>query len=158
MISTLLVTLWLTLSFCPQTTQSCNGDCQEGYRSVCVQRGSNCRCSCIKDVAAGTQALRDLLSAYNVSEATINEAQERYKETARSTSGEFSFTVYDSGTGELTIRGQGLAGVSTIVEVSNAAKFSSLNGMVNKNQSQGEKTKVFRKKPRTRKRPRNQSP
>lgn len=109
MITTSVVALWLVaLTFVPQETQSCNGDCQGGYRSVCVQRGTNCKCTCIKDVEAGIKALRDLLSDYNASDpATINDAEERYKEFASQETGEFSFTIYESHVGYLTIRGQG---------------------------------------------------
>ena len=114
MISTSIVALLLVaLTFFPQDPQSCNGDCQAGYRSVCVQRGPVCKCSCIKDVATGVTALRDLLYASNVSDLTITEAEKRYSDLASQESGEFSFTVYDSHTGQdLIIRGKGFAGKS----------------------------------------------
>lgn len=109
--STELLALWfMALTLNPQTTQDCSGDCQTGYRSVCVQRTDKCNCTCVKDVGAGTNALRGLLGAYNVSTATIDEAVQRYREIAGGTTGEFSFTVSD-GEGSWTIRGQGLLGM-----------------------------------------------
>ena len=100
--------LLVALTFFPQEPQSCNGDCPDGHRSVCVRRGSDCKCNCIKDVEAGVTALRDMLYAFNVQDLTIKEAQERYRELAGKERGEFSFTVYDNA-GEWTIRGQGFA-------------------------------------------------
>lgn len=100
-----LAFLFITLALSPQTTQDCKGDCPEGYRSVCVQRGSNCNCSCVKDVAEGAGALRSLLEAYNVPSARIDEAVRSYRQRAGQ-AGEFSFTISDEGR-TLTIRGQG---------------------------------------------------
>ena len=155
MISPTLVALWLVaLTFFPQSTQSCNGDCQDGYRSVCVQRGSNCKCSCIKDVASGVRALRELLHEYNVSEPTIDEAANRYREMAGSTTGEFSFTVSDRGTGEWTIRGQGLFGHVTGDAITTDTVVETANLALRASQSQPpKKIKNTKKNLRRRKRP-----
>ncbi|HKV33403.1 MAG TPA: hypothetical protein VJP89_03765 [Pyrinomonadaceae bacterium] len=150
MIGTALVVLWLVaLTFIPQTTQSCTGDCQEGYRSVCVQRGSICKCSCVKDVASGSRALRELLSAYNVSAQTIDAAEERYKEMASHTTGDFSFTVQDIEGLDLTIRGQGIAGTSNvIVDVESEIVAKGPSVTPNKTQLRPRvKSKTFKKKP-----------
>lgn len=125
MITTTLIFWLVALTIFPQSPQSCNGECQDGYRSVCVKRGSDCKCTCIKDVASGVKALRELLEAYNVSSATINEAENRYRDKAGSEHGEFSFTVYDPASGEWLIRAQGLAGIVIIDTVTSVDDVSS---------------------------------
>ena len=79
-----------------QTTQACTGECPRGFKSVCVQRGSDCNCSCVKTVEAGITALRNLFQRYSVSSQTVNDAARRYREFA-SGSSKFSFTVEDQG-------------------------------------------------------------
>jgi hypothetical protein len=161
--------LWLVaLTFFPQGTQSCNGECPDGYRSVCVQRGSTCKCACVKDVAAGVRSLRELLSSYNVSDPAINEAEGRYRELAGRQSGEFSFDIFDEGTGSTwTIRGQGLAGTSTVIVdgVTSVDEVTSVEAVSSVNERPTQSVTTKRKKIRntsmrlrTKRRVRKQSP
>ena len=147
MISRTLVALWIVaLTFFPQGPQSCNGECQDGYRSVCVQRGGACKCACIKDVASGVTSLRELLHYYNVSETTIDAAVSRYRELAGQTTEEFSFTVNDVQTGEWTIRGQGLLGYGRVDPIGADTIVESANLTAKEGQSQPPKKIKYTKK------------
>jgi hypothetical protein len=100
-----LVLWFIALALNPQPVLDCKGDCQEKYHSVCVARKPNCKCACVKDVAAGAGALRGLLNEYGVSSDTIEEAVGRYRGSVDETTEEFSFTVSDKGH-TFTIQGQ----------------------------------------------------
>lgn len=85
-----------------QSAQACQGKCQDGYLSVCVQRGSDCSCTCVKAVSDGARIVRDALRKLQVPDARIEGAVKRYESEA-STRERFSFDVNEdikiSGTG-----------------------------------------------------------
>jgi hypothetical protein len=72
--------------------QACRGECEAGYLSVCVQRGSNCNCTCVKGIKAGEDVVRRALESEHVPSDTIDEAISKYSDQA-SKQRTVSFTV-----------------------------------------------------------------
>ena len=75
--------------------EDCKGDCPDGYLSVCVKRGSNCKCECAKDVDAAVTQLRELLTSAGVHSNKLGDAETRYRELV--SGGDFTFTIVDAG-------------------------------------------------------------
>jgi hypothetical protein len=94
----LLVLVLITAVAAPVIAGECTTSCSDGYRAVCVERGEDCRCSCVKTASEAPRTVRELLRAAGASEQAIQKAVQLVAE--RIAAGEENFKISFTSNGE----------------------------------------------------------